>query len=177
MGQAPVECASLSPAVNSTGQGDEVIASTLTFIGSVTPAIFQGAELTFVDCDRESWNMDPDLLKEALEDCEKRGKLPKAVVPTDLYGQCVDYERILKICEAYGVPVVADAAESLGAKYLTPGAKAQNNIEKKTYPCRVVGGEVAEDLFKRGLCLPSGTAMTKGDLDRAIDTILSCRFR
>ena len=62
------------------GQGDEVIASTLTFIGSVTPAIFQGAELTFVDCDRESWNMDPDLLKEALEDCKRRGKVPKAVV-------------------------------------------------------------------------------------------------
>ena len=49
---------------NLTGQGDEVIASTLTFIGSVTPAVFQGAELTFVDCDRSSWNMDPDLLME-----------------------------------------------------------------------------------------------------------------
>ena len=99
-------------------RGDEVIASSLTFIGSVTPAIFQGAELTFVDCDRESWNMDPDLLKEALADCRKRGKLPKAVAPTDLYGQCVDYERIFEICERYGVPVVADAAEALGAFYL-----------------------------------------------------------
>ncbi|MCD6401331.1 MAG: aminotransferase class I/II-fold pyridoxal phosphate-dependent enzyme, partial [Anaerolineales bacterium] len=57
------------------GQGDEVIASSLTFIGSVTPAIFQGANLTFVDCDRESWNMNPDLLEEALEDCKRRGKL------------------------------------------------------------------------------------------------------
>ena len=99
------------------GQGDEVIASTLTFIGSVTPVIFQGASLVFVDCDRASWNMDPGLLKEALEDCKRRGKLPKAVVPTDLYGQCFDYERILEICEEYGVPVVADAAEALGAKY------------------------------------------------------------
>ena len=99
------------------GQGDEVIASTLTFIGSVTPVIFQGGDLTFVDCDRASWNMDPDLLKDALEDCKRRGKMPKAVVPTDLYGQCADYERILKICEEYGVPVVADAAEALGAFY------------------------------------------------------------
>lgn len=98
------------------GPGDEVIASSLTFIGSVTPVIFQGADLVFVDCDRSSWNMDPDLLQEALKDCKKRGKLPKAVVPTDLYGQCFDYERILKICEDYGVPVVADAAEALGAK-------------------------------------------------------------
>jgi dTDP-4-amino-4,6-dideoxygalactose transaminase len=359
------------------GQGDEVIASTLTFIGSVTPVIFQGAGLVFVDCDRSSWNMDPDLLKEALEDCKRRGKMPKAVVPTDLYGQCVDYGRIFEICEEYGVPVVADAAEALGAKYklatdphrptqtdidfspadfageklsshtrtdnltryrhagvgakaavfsfngnkiittsgggmlasddedfieharflsqqaredfphyehteigynyrmsnilaaigrgqlrvldervkrkteifdyyqnalgnlpgiefmpeadygksnrwltvilITPeefgadreavrlaleaeniearpmwkpmhlqpvfnpqitsrkGAKAQNNIEKKTYPCRVVGGSVAEDLFERGLCLPSSTAMTNGDLDRVIDTILKKR--
>ena len=354
-------------------RGDEVIASTLTFIGSVTPVIFQGADLVFVDCDRTSWNMAPDLLQEALEDCKKRGKFPKAVIPTDLYGQCFDYERILEICEEYGVPVVADAAEALGAVYysansesgilnsklkeqeyinqlkinnskfkiahhagvgakaavfsfngnkiittsgggmlasddkefidyarnlsqqarepfphyehteigynyrmsnilaaigrgqlkvldervkrkreifdyyqnalggisgiefmpepewsrsnrwltvilITPeefgadrevvrlaleaeniesrpvwkpmhmqpvfnpqiasrkGAKAQNNIEKKTYPCRVVGGSVAENLFKRGLCLPSGTAMTDDDLDRVVETILNCRF-
>ena len=67
--------------------------------------------------------MDPDLLKDALEDCKRRGKMPKAVVPTDLYGQCFDYERIFEICEEYGVPVVADAAEALGAKYLTQRRK------------------------------------------------------
>ena len=99
------------------GPGDEVIASTLTFIGSVSPVVFQGASLVFVDCDRTSWNMDPDLLKDALEDCKRRGKMPKAVVPTDLYGQCFDYERILEVCGEYGVPVVADAAEAMGAKY------------------------------------------------------------
>jgi dTDP-4-amino-4,6-dideoxygalactose transaminase len=104
-------------------QADEVIASSLTFIGSVTPVIFQGANLVFVDCDRESWNMDPGLLEEELEDCKRRGKMPKAVVPTDLYGQCFDYERILEICEEYGVPVVADAAEALGAKYFTQRCK------------------------------------------------------
>ena len=97
------------------GPGDEVIASTLTFIGSVTPVLFEGAKLVFVDCDRTSWNMDPDLLAAELDACKRRGKLPKAVIPTDLYGQCADYERIYSICAEYGVPVVVDAAEAMGA--------------------------------------------------------------
>ncbi len=105
------------------GQADEVIASSLTFIGSVTPAVFQWAELTFVDCDRESWNIDPGLLEEELERCEKRGKLPKVVVPTDLYGQCCDLPRILDICHRYDIPVICDSAESLGAQYLTQRRK------------------------------------------------------
>jgi dTDP-4-amino-4,6-dideoxygalactose transaminase len=99
------------------GQGDEVFASTLTFIGSVTPITFQGASPVFIDADRGTWTMDPDLLDRELEVCRKRGMLPKAVVPTDLYGQCIDYDRILEICECYNVPVVADAAEALGATY------------------------------------------------------------
>jgi dTDP-4-amino-4,6-dideoxygalactose transaminase len=300
------------------GQGDEVIASTLTFIGSVTPVVFQGASLVFVDCDRQTWNMDPGLLEEELAACERRGKMPKAVIPTDLYGQCCDLPRIVEICDGYGVPVVCDSAESLGAKYLTQrrkdakgeqekdnallgdlggfaresflhagkGAKAavgrgqlrvldervkkrreifdyyqealgdlpgiefmpepewsrsnrwltvilikaeefgadpstifrtygagrekvrlaldKENIEarpvwkpmhlqpvfrvvaqsrklkaqskaQKTYEVKVVGGEVAEDLFDRGLCLPSGTAMTEGDLERVVEVIRNCR--
>lgn len=99
------------------GPGDEVIVSTLTFIGSVTPVTFLAAEPVFIDSDRNSWNMDPDLLAEELAACQKRGKLPKAVVPTDLYGQCSDLNRILGICENYGVPVVADSAEAMGATY------------------------------------------------------------
>ena len=330
--------------------GDEVFASTLTFIGSVTPITFLGAKPVFIDCDRKSWNMDPILLGEVLEACSKKGKLPKAVIPTDLYGQCADYERIIDVCNEYNVPVIVDAAEAMGAQYLwnersnqfkinnsklkiehhagwgtkaavfsfngnkiittsgggmlasndkdlidharflsqqardpfphyehseigynyrmsnilaaigrgqlkvldervirkreifnyykkalgnipgiefmpeasynkpnrwltviliTPGefgpdheqvrlALEEENIEsrpvwkpmhlqpvfnpqittdssgKKKYPCRVVGGEVAEDLFNRGLCLPSGTAMRNSDLDRTIDTILKC---
>ena len=105
------------------GPGDEIIASTLTFIGSITPVIFQGANITFVDCERISWNMDPNLLKRALEDCKNRGVTPKAVIPTDLYGQCFNYEHILKICREYNVPVVADSAEAIGARYKF---KAQN---------------------------------------------------
>jgi dTDP-4-amino-4,6-dideoxygalactose transaminase len=99
------------------GSGDEVFASTLTFIGSVTPIVFQGASPVFVDSDRISWNMDPDLLAEELNACQKRGHLPKAVVPTDLYGQCCDLPQIVSICNQYNIPVVCDSAEALGAKY------------------------------------------------------------
>lgn len=323
--------------------GDEVFASTLTFVGSVTPVTFQGAKPVFIDCDKQSWNINPDLLEKEMERCAKRDNLPKAVIPTDLYGQCVNMERILDISDAYEVPVICDSAEALGAKYLTQrrkvakkgkllhagiGAKAavysfngnkiittsgggmlvsddkvfiekarflsqqardpfphyehseigynyrMSNIvaaigrgqlrvlkervsrkreifdyykdalsdlngiefmpeadygrctrwltvclitpeqfgvdreavrlaleaeniesrpvwkpmhlqpvfdgsrkdykaqrEKKRYPCRIVGGSVAEDLFERGLCLPSGTAMTEADLDRVVKVI------
>ena len=99
------------------GPGDEVIGSTLTFMGSISPVIFLGASLVLVDCDQKSWNMDPALLAQALESAKKQGKLPRAVVPTDLYGQCADYDRIFEICNAYDVPVVVDAAEAMGAKY------------------------------------------------------------
>lgn len=99
------------------GPGDEVFASALTFIGSVTPVIFQGATPVFIDCERQFWNMDADLLEKELARCARKGKLPKAVVPTDLYGQCVDLGRILNICNGYGVPVICDSAEALGAKY------------------------------------------------------------
>ena len=99
------------------GPGDEVIASSLTFIGSVSPVIFQGATPVFIDSDRVSWNMDTDLLAEEIEACRKKGKLPKAVVPTDIYGQCADLDMISGICSAHNVPVVEDSAESLGATY------------------------------------------------------------
>ena len=103
------------------GPGDEVLASTLTFIGSVSPATFLGASVAFIDADAGSWNMDPDLLAVELAECARRGKLPKAVIPTDLYGQCCDLERIKQVCERYGIPVVADAAEAMGARYQETG--------------------------------------------------------
>jgi dTDP-4-amino-4,6-dideoxygalactose transaminase len=98
--------------------GDEVFASTLTFIGSVSPVTFLGAMPVFIDCDRETWNMDPELLETELKRSEKRGKLPKAVVPTDLYGQCCNLTKIVELCDRYGVPVVCDSAEAMGAWYL-----------------------------------------------------------
>ncbi len=326
--------------------GDEVFASTLTFIGSVSPVTFLGAIPVFFDADYKTWNMDPGLLAKEINACAERGRLPKAVIPTDLYGQCADLDRILEICTPYEIPVIVDAAEALGATYKGRGAgvgaraavfsfngnkiittsgggmlasedkefiaqarflsqqardaaphfehsqigfnyrmsnilaaigrgqlhvldervrvkrqvftkykaalqdidgiefmpeapfgksnrwltvilispekfgtdretvrvaleaeniearplwkpmhlqpvfnpqitqitringckKAQNpQNKKKQYPCRVVGGEVAEDLFDRGLCLPSGTAMTKEDLCRVIEVIRGCK--
>ncbi|MCL0034150.1 DegT/DnrJ/EryC1/StrS family aminotransferase [Thermodesulfovibrionales bacterium] len=326
-------------------EGDEVIASTLTFIGSVSPVTFLGGKPVFIDADYATWNMNPDLLAEEIAFCSKKGKLPKAVIPTDLYGQCADLDRILEVCEPYEIPVIIDAAEALGATYkghsAGVGAKAAifsfngnkiittsgggmlvsedkdfidqarflsqqarddaphyehsqigfnyrmsnilaaigrgqlkvlddrveakrqifekykdalkdidgiefmpeatygrsnrwltvilitphkfgvdretvrlaleaENIEAKpvwkpmhlqpvfdcgsrfkvqgseimqekattkiqNYPARVIGGSVAEDLFKRGLCLPSGTAMTDEDIGRVVSVILNCR--
>jgi dTDP-4-amino-4,6-dideoxygalactose transaminase len=302
------------------GSGDAVITSTLTFIGGVTPIVFQGATPVFIDSDRVSWNMDPDLLAEQIEAFKALGKLPKAVVPTDLYGQCVDLDKVLEICTPYEIPVVSDSSEALGATYkgrsagagakgaifsfngnkiittsgggmlvsddqvlmekarflsqqardpaphyehstigynyrmsnilaaigrgqlkvldervtrrrqifeyykkslgeipgidfmpeasygrsnrwltvilITPEefgvdretlqmALAEENIDARPVwkpmhlqpvfkGCRCVGGEVAEDLFYRGLCLPSGSNMTEEDLDRVVETVRRC---
>ena len=98
-------------------RGDEVLTSTFTFAATANAITYVGAQPVFIDSDRESWNMDPDLLGEELEASAKRGKLPKAVVAVDLYGQSADYDRIVKICEFYDVPLVEDAAEALGATY------------------------------------------------------------
>lgn len=107
------------------GPGDEVYASTLTFIGSVTPVTFQGASPVFIDCDESSWNMDPALLEQALDDAARRGKRPKAVIPTDLYGQPCDLPRIRAVCDRFGVPVICDSAEAMGARYEKRGQRAE----------------------------------------------------
>ena len=105
--------------------GDVVMASSLTFIGSVTPVTFQGATPVFIDCDESSWNLDPALLKRALADAAQRGQRPKAVIPTDLYGQPCDLPRIQAICARHGVPVICDSAESVGARYQETGDRGQ----------------------------------------------------
>jgi dTDP-4-amino-4,6-dideoxygalactose transaminase len=99
------------------GPGDVVLASSLTFIASVSPAHFLGATPVFIDAASESWNMDPELVREALAVLASEGVRVKAVIPTDLYGQCADYQGIVDACAPFGVPVVADAAESVGARY------------------------------------------------------------
>ena len=99
------------------GPGDEVWTSTLTFAATVNAIRYVGATPVFIDSERASWNMDPALLREALQDATVRGSLPKAVIAVDLYGQCADYDAILGACEEHGVPVVEDAAEALGATY------------------------------------------------------------
>lgn len=97
--------------------GDEVWTSSLTFVATANAIRYAGATPVFIDSERESWNMDPTLLREALRRASTGGALPKALIVVDLYGQCADYGAILDACQAYGVPVIEDAAEALGATY------------------------------------------------------------
>ena len=97
------------------GRGDEVLCSSFTFAASANAITYLGAEPVFVDSDPDTWCMDPALLVAELKACKDRGKLPAAVVSVDLYGQCPDYVAIEAVCREYGVPLVEDAAESLGA--------------------------------------------------------------
>ena len=98
-------------------QGDDVICSTLTFSASANPILYLGARPVFIDSDVKTWNMDPNLLEEELADRAKQNRLPRAAVVVDLYGQCADFEPISDICGRYGVPILEDAAEALGATY------------------------------------------------------------
>ena len=99
------------------GSGDTVFVSNLTFVASVNPILYVGATPVLIDCDETSWNLDPNLLEDALRDAEKRGALPKAVIVVHLYGQSADLDAICDLCERYGVPLIEDAAEALGATY------------------------------------------------------------
>lgn len=97
--------------------GDDVVVSTLTFVASGNAVRYLGARPAFVDSDESTWNMDPGLLAAEMEERARLGRLPKAAVVVDLYGQCADYDAVLEICGRFQVPVVEDAAESLGATY------------------------------------------------------------
>ena len=97
--------------------GDVVFCSTLTFSASCNPILYLGATPVFIDSDAATWNMCPKALKLAFEEAEKNNKLPKAVVVVNLYGQSADMDPILELCQHYNVPILEDAAESLGATY------------------------------------------------------------
>lgn len=99
------------------GPGDRVFCSTLTFAASANPIRYLGAEPVFIDSNYETWNIDPSLLADALRRSAAHGRLPKAVVVVDLYGQCADFDPIRTLCGEYGVPILEDAAEALGANY------------------------------------------------------------
>lgn len=107
----------LALALLGIGPGDTVFCSTLTFVASVNPVLYLGAKPVFIDSDPETWNMSAAALSRALSDAARDNALPKAVVVVNLYGQSADFDPILEACAAYGVPVVEDAAESLGATY------------------------------------------------------------
>lgn len=93
--------------------GDEVIVPTLTFVAPANAVVYVGADLRFVDVERETWNMDPDLLDQALS----TGPPPAAVIVVDIYGQTAQLDRLAEICARHGVPMIEDAAEALGATW------------------------------------------------------------
>ncbi len=109
---------------------DEVFCSTFTFVASASPITYLGAKPVFIDSDRTSWNMDPNLLADALAQKDKLGKLPKAVVLVHLYGQSADIAPIKEICDRYSIPLIEDAAEALGATYkgTSPGTWGRAGI-------------------------------------------------
>lgn len=100
------------------GPGDEVICQSFTFAASANPIVYQGATPVFVDSEPGTWNMDPELLRQAIDDrLRATGKLPKAIIPVHLYGTPARMDEINSIAAAYGIPVVEDAAEALGSEY------------------------------------------------------------
>ncbi|MGF9699807.1 aminotransferase class I/II-fold pyridoxal phosphate-dependent enzyme [Paenibacillus sp. MABNR03] len=97
--------------------GDTVFCSSLTFVASVNPILYQKATPVFIDSEPDSWNMSPCALGRAMKAYADKGKKPKAVIVVNLYGQSADYDSLKKICDEYEVPIIEDAAESLGATY------------------------------------------------------------
>ena len=98
-------------------RGDRVFCSTFTFVASANPILYQGAEPIFIDSEPESWNMSPLALERALYDAYKEGKLPKAVILANIYGQSGKMDELMTLCDHYRVPIIEDAAESLGSTY------------------------------------------------------------
>ncbi len=97
--------------------GDEVVCSSFTFSASANPIVYQGAVPVFVGSEADTWNIDPAALAEALEDRQRQGKPPKAVIVVHLYGMPAKMTEIVDICARYGVPLIEDAAEALGSAY------------------------------------------------------------
>ena len=97
--------------------GDTVLCPSLTFSASANPVVYEGGTPVFIDADPATWNLDPDLVREELREGASLGRLPRAVIAVDLYGQCADYDRIAGACAEYDIPLIEDAAEALGATY------------------------------------------------------------
>ncbi len=99
------------------GPGDEVFCSSLTFVASVNPVLYLNAAPVFIDSETQTWNMSPEVLRDALEKKAKSRKLPKAIIVVDLFGMSADFDPILEVSGHFGIPVIEDAAEALGSRY------------------------------------------------------------
>jgi len=99
------------------GRGDEVLVSTLTFSASVNPILYEGGLPVFIDSEAASWNLDPNLVEDALRQRDRRGRQAKALVAVHLYGQTADLDPLVELCDRFGVTLIEDAAEALGATY------------------------------------------------------------
>ncbi|MBB6370352.1 DegT/DnrJ/EryC1/StrS family aminotransferase [Chryseobacterium shigense] len=97
--------------------GDEVICQSMTFSASANPIVYLGAVPVFIDSEKDTWNMCPAALKEAIEDRISKGKKPKAIIVVNLYGMPAKMDEILTVADNYGIPLIEDAAESLGSRY------------------------------------------------------------
>lgn len=113
-GTAALHLAMLVAGVKS---GDDVLCSTLTFSATANAIAYVGARPVFIDSDLETWNLDPDLLRDEVRERIAGGRKPAAVVAVDIYGQCADYDRIETVCRQYDIPLIEDSAEALGATY------------------------------------------------------------
>ncbi|MGY4688472.1 DegT/DnrJ/EryC1/StrS family aminotransferase [Salibacterium sp. K-3] len=98
-------------------QGDTLFCSSLTFVASANPILYEKAEPVLIDSEPDTWNMAPEALERALRDADKTGHLPKAVIVVNLYGQSAKMKELADLCETYDVPMIEDAAESLGSEY------------------------------------------------------------
>lgn len=99
------------------GSGDLVFCSSLTFIASAYPIIYTNATPVFIDSEPDTWNMSPNALESALHDAESNNEMPKAVIIVNLYGQSAKMDELMEICRRYQIPIIEDAAESLGSTY------------------------------------------------------------
>jgi dTDP-4-amino-4,6-dideoxygalactose transaminase len=111
--------AALHLALSAAGvrNGDTVLVPSFTFAASANAVRYLGGRPVFLDSTEASWNVDPELVAEELRARARKGRLPRAVISVDMYGQCADYEPLMDACDRYGVPLIEDAAEALGASY------------------------------------------------------------
>ena len=104
------------------GRGDSVWCQSFTFAASANPIVYEGAEPVFIDSEARTWNLDPALLAQALDDAARAGRLPRAVIAVHLYGQCCDLDAVRAACDRHGVALIEDAAEAVGSRYRGRGA-------------------------------------------------------